>query len=111
MDVQQLDVRGFRLVAQLRLGAANDAVVQLGDGAGFDMACGLTRSRPTSVTPVGDVASRFGLGTAFATAQVPGTDVWAVVISLTGTDDSSPHQLTAVRWTDAAGRRHTTPVG
>ncbi len=110
VDVHRLNQWGFPLGAQLRLAAGQDAVFQLGDGGGFDMAYGLTRSRPTQVTPVGDKPSRFAAGTAFATVQVPGTDLWAVAISLTGTDDSSGHQLTAVRWTDATGRQHTTPA-
>jgi hypothetical protein len=87
---------------------------QLGDsswnGAGSDMAFGVIRSRPTQITPVGDRPDRFAAGTTFATMQLPGTDLWAVAISLTGTDGSPNRHLVAVQWTDASGQRHTTPI-
>jgi hypothetical protein len=74
------------------------------------MAFGVIRSRPTQITPVGDRPDRFAAGTTFATMQLPGTDLWAVAISLTGTDGSPNRHLVAVQWTDASGQRHTTPI-
>jgi len=105
------DGQGLDTAASFPLAPGADATFQLGDGGGYDMAYGLTRSRPTAVTPVGSPASRFAAGTAWATVKVPGTDLWAVAISLTGTDDHSPHQLVSVEWTDASGQHHTTPAG
>ena len=104
-------VTSARVTAQLSLASGRGAAFAEGDGAGYDMAYGLTRARPTQVTPVGGPPGRFSAGTSFRAIPVPGTDLWAVAISLTGTDDHSGVQVTAVQWVDDAGRQHTTPTG
>jgi hypothetical protein len=106
---------GFISFNWVKLPGRQKAVFQLGDMSSdrdwYTMAYGVTRSRPTQVTPVGDTPGRFAGGTAFSARPLPGTDLWAVAISLTGTEASPVQQLTAVTWTDATGNRHTTPVG
>jgi hypothetical protein len=89
----------------LTLPDAQDQVFIRGDGANFGAIYGLTRTKPTSLTPRGDTASRLAGGWT-STSTAVGDGLWATAIQLTGLDDSSVG-VTSLTWKDAAGGSHT----
>ncbi|MEO6413136.1 MAG: hypothetical protein ABIO48_11175 [Pedococcus sp.] len=89
----------------LTLPDAQDQVFIRGDGANYSAIYGLTRTKPVTITPRGDTASRLAGGWTSTSAQL-GDSLWATAIQLTGLDDSSVG-VPSLTWKDAAGASHT----
>lgn len=82
----------------------------LGDGGNFAYRFLVTPTEPAGFTFLGDTRYRTETGMTSATAAIPGTALWATVLTLTGADDGSINQVVKVAWTDASGASHDVAI-
>lgn len=90
----------------LTLPTGQDQAFIRGDGANYSAIYGLTRTKPVSITPRGDTATRFADGWTFTTVEL-GDGLWATAVQLTGMDDSSVDPVPTLNWKDSTGASHT----